>query len=194
MHARADGFCLFQSLLLLLGRRLRIERADERQEHLAQRQRSAHLVADVALALQGHDGETARHLTGLLIAPTGISATSRATSGSSWFACTQPNSPPCSAVWFWLNCAATTGNAAPLRSSAITVSAKRSRVSGGGGILHRNENLAHPIFRLANLLRQDPLPLRDFGVADIHLLAKLLAQHLAPAELRANLIDQRYAG
>ena len=63
--------------------------------------------------------------TGLEIAPTGISVTRRETAGSSWFTWTHPSSPPSSAVWLWLNWAATTGKGAPARSSVITVSAKR---------------------------------------------------------------------
>ena len=123
--------------------------------------------------------------TGLLTAPTGISATRRATSGSSWFGCTQPSAPPCSAVWFWLNCAATTGNGAPARSSLITVSAKRCASAAVGGIVNRNEDLADAILRLADLLRQQPLLLGHLRIGDLHLVAKLLAQHLGPAELRA---------
>ena len=44
---------------------------------------------------------------------------------------------------------------------------------------------------LPTMLRQQPLLLGDLGIGDLDLIAQLLAQHLGPAELRADLVDQR---
>ena len=65
------------------------------------------------------------------------------------------------------------------------------RVGRVGGIVDRNEDLADAVFGLADLLRQQPLLLGHLGIGDLHLVAELLAQHLGPAELRADLVDQR---
>ena len=129
--------------------------------------------------------------TGLLIAPTGICCTSCATSGSSWFGCTQPSSPPCSADWVWLNCAATTGNAAPFAQLGDHRLGEALGVGAVGRIVDRNENLADAVFRLADQLGLELLLFRHLGVGHLRLVAQLLAQHLRPAELGADLIDQR---
>jgi hypothetical protein len=113
----------------------------------------------------------------------------RATSGSSSFGCTQPRSPPCSAVWLWLNCAATTGNGAPPRSSWITPAAQPG-VGGVGRVVDRHEDLAHPVLGLAGLLLQQALLVGDLGLRDLRLLAKLLADHVGPSDLHAQLVDQ----
>ena len=190
MHAGADAARLLQRLLLLLGRCLRIERAGERQEHLAQRHRGADLAADLALALQGHDRESAWHLHRIADRADRHFGNQTRHLGIELILLHPAQR---ATLQRRLVLAELRGDHRE-RGAGTQLADHRLgeslRVRGSGRIFNGNEDLANAILRLANLLRQHTLLLGHLRIGDLHLIAKLLANHLGPAELRAQLIDQ----
>ena len=71
------------------------------------------------------------------------------------------------------------------------MSAKRCASAALGRVLDRDEDLAHVVLGLPGLRLEQAALLVDLGVADVALRPQLLAQHPGPAELDANLVDQR---
>ena len=67
---------------------------------------------------------------------------------------------------------------------------KTLRIGAVRGIVDRNEDLAQPVFGLADLLRLQLLLFRHIGVGDIDPVRDDFPQHLRPGKLGADLIDQ----
>ena len=130
---------------------LGIERRGEGEEHLAHGEHGREVAPDLAPLAQRDDLEAAGHADRAADrARRHLARRSRATSGSSACSrCTQPRSPPCSAVCAWLNCVADHREGHALAQLADHVSTKRRASASCARVVHRDEDLGDKEFRLA---------------------------------------------